>query len=396
MKHRIILLCMAVQIAITQAYGGTILTVPEVNITPGGTAYVYINFDLGADAYTAYQFDIAYPEGISSVNDADGNPQFEQGSVYNADHNVSSIYTTTGLDRYQCFSLDSKPFTAQSGTLLTIAIKAKASMAEGIYQATIAPIEFVQTDATPDRPAAVTFSIKVTNEVVLNETATTPPLPATGVNVTVKRTINANEWSTICLPFAIPAGRLNSAFGCSVELANFVCYEAEKQGDDVVGIKVNFEPVTAIEANHPYLIKTAKAVTEIRTNGVNIVPEKPIVTAVTRTRTKWSEMVGTYVANTPLDEYVLFLSSHQFWYSKGATTMKAFRAYFDFSDVLTDVENAAGSRIKMAFSDGTLTGIGEAVNSNSADGWYHDLQGRSVAQPGRGVYLKDGKKIVNR
>ena len=166
MKKKLISLCAISLLATAHVSGGVTLTVPEVTVAPGGTANVVINFDLGTPAYTAYQFDIAYPQGISSLNDEEGNPDFVEGDVYARSHNVSSIYTAKGLDRFQCFSVSSAPLTAQNGTLLTLSVGAKASMAEGTYQATISPIEFVQTDATPDRPGAVTFTIKVSKDVV--------------------------------------------------------------------------------------------------------------------------------------------------------------------------------------------------------------------------------------
>ena len=153
---------------VPQGNGGVKLTVPEVDIAPGGTSYVVVYFDLGTPIHTAFQLEIAYPEGISSVGDNNGNPEFIEGDAYSETHNISSVYTEKGLDRYQCFSANNEPFSAQSGTLLILPIKANKSMVKGIYQATISPIEFVQTDATPDRPVAITFNIKVGDQTTYN------------------------------------------------------------------------------------------------------------------------------------------------------------------------------------------------------------------------------------
>ncbi len=169
MKRNIISLITAALAAASPLHAGVTLTVPEVEIAKGGTSSVVICFDLGTPAYTAYQLDIAYPEGISSESNNAGNPSFTKGDIYSGTHVVSSIRTSMGLDRFQCFSLNSDPFTSQSGTLLTLPIKAQYTLAEGTYQATISPIEFVQTDATPDRPEAVTFSIKVASSTGIDE-----------------------------------------------------------------------------------------------------------------------------------------------------------------------------------------------------------------------------------
>lgn len=395
MKRYILSFCAALVLAASQGFAGVTLTVPDVEITQGGTANVVIRFDLGASSYTAYQLDIAYPEGISAVNDTDGNPAFVLGDAYAKGHTVSSFTTSGGQSRFQCFSIDSDPFTRQSGTLLTLPIKALKSLALGTYQATISPIEFVETDATPDRPEAVTFNITVWRTVVLDETSTLPPTAATDVDVVMRRTIAANEWGTICLPFAMTEAQVKSAFGQDVKLGDFTGYDAtEDAAGNVVGIAVNFTDATAMEANHPYIIKVTTAVQEFTAEGVDIAPaDDPTVARVQRTRKQWSEMTGTYVAGTTLPAEVLFISGGQFWYSAGRTKMQAFRAYFDFSDVLSDVE---GSGIKMFF-DGVETGIGNIENSKLSNSKCYDLGGRQIAEPQqRGTYVVNGRKVLVR
>ena len=404
MKKRIISLCAFTLMFIAHCYAGVTLTVPDVNIVPGSTSYVVINFDLGTQPHTAYQFDIAYPEGISSVNDNTGNPQFITGDVYNG-HSVSSGYAPGGQARFQCFSTNSTPFTVQSGTLLTLNIGAAKSMAEGTYQATISPIEFVQTDATPDRPDAVTFNINVTRNVVLDETSTIAPTAVTGVNVRVKRSIKANEWSTICLPFAMTEAQTKTAFGDDVQIADFMGCEAtydDATGEDIVALKVNFDNLTAMEANHPYIIKVASDVAEFSVEGVDITSSDEL--SVDRNEDKYkrngkwyydyNSFIGTYEAGTEIPENSLFLSDNKFWYSTGLTKTKAFRGYFTFYMVLSDISTAE-ARISMGFSDDKTTGIAEIENKKlTNDNSTYDLQGRKVLKPVKGLYIRNGRKEV--
>jgi len=168
----------------------------------------------------------------------------------------------------------------------------------------------------------------------------------------------------------------------------------------IIGIKVNFNTATAIEANHPYIIKVSTPVTEFTVESVDIDPEnEPTVAAVKRTKKQWSEMIGTYVVKTELEEQMLFLSGNKFYYSAGLTKMKAFRAYFDFYDVLTEVENGAAARITMSVG-GETTGIGQISNLNPQSSNLYDLQGRrvdnvqDVQSVKKGVYIRDGKKVV--
>lgn len=399
MKQKIITLCITTLMAITQGYGGVMLTVPDVSIAQGSTSNVVIYFDLGTQAYTAYQMDISYPEGINSVSGDDGNPAFIKGNAYSESHNVSSVYTTKGLDRFQCFSSTSVAFTAQSGILLILPIKAQKSMAEGTYQATISPIEFVQTDATPDRPTSLTFNIIVSKSVVLDETSTLAPAAATDVDVTVRRTVKAHEWSTICLPFEMTGEQVKAAFGTDVRLGDFKGYVTEENEDgDVIGITVNFTDAVAIKANHPYIIKVSADVSEFTVAGVNITPvDEPVVAAVERTRRQWSEMIGTYVANYVLANKTLFLSGNQFWYSTGETRMKAFRAYFDFYDVLREADTPyASSCIRMVLDGNDVTGISTTAAQDAENDRLFDLQGRRILNPGHGVYVKKGKKVMNK
>ena len=226
----------------------------------------------------------------------------------------------------------------------------------------------------------------------LNENSTTP-IEASGelVSVRVKRTIKANEWSTICLPFAMTENQVKTAFGNGVELADFNDYDYDAAEDR---IKVKFETVSAIEANHPYIIKVLSPVSEFTADGVDINPQEAIVDFDTsRRKNQPRQFVGTYVANTILDWGTLFLSGNKFWYSVGETKMKAFRAYFNFYDLLVDFENNYESRISMSFDD--VTGIDTMPTLSGDANRIYDLQGRQVTKPAKGgLYIQNGKKVV--
>lgn len=400
MKRKLISFCLVALFGIAGARGGLTLTVPEVSIARGGTSNVVIYFDFGTQPYTAYQFDIAYPEGISSVADGEGCPSFIPGDIYTTEHVVSSIYTPQGLDRFQCFSPGSKPFTAQSGTLLILPVKAQKNLAEGTYQATISPIEFVQTDATPDRPEPVTFNIIVNSQVVLDETSTLSPAAASGVEAVVRRTIKADEWSTLCLPFAMTEAQVKEAFGNDVKLADFTGTETEHDASEhVKGITVNFESTNAIEANHPYIIKVSQPVSEFMVSGVDVVPDEEAACIefdngrTDSRRIVYSGFYGTYRAGTVLNKYTLFLHDNLFWYSTGETKMKAFRAYFDFLDVLTEVEEA-GVKI-LAVIDGMATSIGSLAPALPlGEEATYNLAGQRVGKSYKGIVVENGRKTI--
>ena len=251
----------------------------------------------------------------------------------------------------------------------------------------------------------------------VNETSETAPAASDGaVNVRVLRTINANEWSTICLPFAMTAEQIETAFGSDVmvELGDADSYETTEDDDDnIVGITINFNNVSplAIQANHPYIIKVSSAVTSFDVDGVVVSP----ATTVSGRRKKMgtgSYFIGNYENQAEVPEFGLFLNGNKFWYSVGDTKMKAFRAYFDLKDVLTEVDEAA-ARISFSFDD--ATGISEVLlfenermrnDGSTGSPQVYDLLGRRISaslndkgkmindKVNKGIYIVNGKKVV--
>lgn len=238
---------------------------------------------------------------------------------------------------------------------------------------------------------------RLMTEVVLDEDSTTVPVAAENVDVTVRRTINAQEWSTLCLPFSMTAQQVKSTFGNDVQLAAFNDYVYDEQTDMLT---VDFADVTSIEDNRPYLIWVTSPVAEFSVRGVTIDPQEAVVDFDTSpTKTMSRQMVGTYVANTVLASGRLFLSGNKFWYSAGKTKIKGYRAYFNFFDVLasfSDTHRADGSRIMMTFNPVPTSVRNHSLETANSVNCYYDLQGRRVEYPQKGVYIRNGRKEVVR
>ena len=183
------------------------------------------------------------------------------------------------------------------------------------------------------------------------------------------------------------AEQVTAAFGNDVLLADFTGYDVTKDGDDVTGITVNFANATSITKNHPYLIKVASTVSSFVTDGVSVVVGTPTYTPETG-----KSFVGTYVAETTIPNNGLFLYNNKFYYSTGKTKMKAFRAYFNFADVLAN-KSVASAPIHMSFDGEGTTGI-EVIRDLMEEGVYYDLNGRRVETPSKGIYILNGKKVV--
>ena len=258
----------------------------------------------------------------------------------------------------------------------------------------------------------VDFNVKIVeNRITLDETVgITEETPTGEQNVQVKRTIKGGQWSTLVLPFAMTSEQVAEAFGEDTKLAEFTgCTTVNNEDDEATSITVKFESLTdkAIEANHPYIIYVENDIDEFKVDAVNVEPNEDDATvdcdeytvgSGKKAVTYYNSFVGTYNANTVLDEDILFISGNKFYYSNGNTKMKAFRGYFDFYDVLAD-KTVSAAKIGYTVND-EATSI-EGISSYQIVEGVYDLSGRKIKVQNndlntlqKGVYIIDGKKVT--
>lgn len=382
------------------------VVVNNVTISQGGTGTISVVLNNDKN-YTAFSLKLTLPEGVTYTGVAKGTRMAENHSL--------SGNGTTGM--ITCLSTGNTPFTGTSGELFTITVSVSNGATIGTsLDATLTEVNFSTTSAEEsldDVEFSITIGEPSDGRTVLDETSTDAPEASSGaVNVRVKRSINADTWSTICLPFAMTATQVTDAFGDDVELGNFIDYETIDDVDDnTIGLTVNFADATAIEANHPYIIKVSDAISEFTVDGVTIHPEdNPCVEYDNgKTGTKrqvYGTFQGTYVADfnfyqNALNEgcKALFLNGNKFYYATSSTKrMKAFRAYFYFEDHLAELDEAS-ARIIMSF-DNESTKIDMRTMEPIATGKAYNMAGQYVGEVEatdrlpKGVYIIDGKKKV--
>lgn len=370
------------------------ITADPLDLPKGGEAQLVVRFHFNEEHdYVSYQFTVELPEKVSLKADEYGKVPIVLG-----DGQPLALFTAK-LDatshKLTCYSDPSTRIDGTEGVLVRIPLLAdeSAEIGDKLY-GSLTGVEFstIGAVATPFANASVELNI-VENRVVLDETSTTAPEDAEGVNVRVIRSIKAGDWSTICLPFAMSEAQCKAAFGDDVELANFTSWSSEEDDDgDIISLAIGFTDVTAMEANHPYIIKVSEDISEFNVDGVDIeVEEEPYVQVGTK-KVEKGFFTGTYVANTTVPLNNLFLSGNHFWYSVGTTQMKAFRGYFELYDVLTNPEEA-GARIALDIDDDP-TGIITINKSKKDSNIYYDLMGRRAEKPRKGnIYIVDGKKV---
>ena len=208
----------------------------------------------------------------------------------------------------------------------------------------------------------------------LNDGYDYTPVAASDVEVVLTRSLPANNWSTIMLPFDRTAAQLQTDLGVTtVTLAAFDEYDSENK-------QLKFTSASSITANTPYMIKVSSAVSEPKAiSGVTISASGDQYVDKNGVRFQ-----GVY-ASTKMDEGDYFVSGNKLYKASASTkNIKPFRAYF--KDV------PAGARL--SFFDDETTGIEAIDNSQLTIDNYYDLQGRRVAQPSKGMYIVNGKKVV--
>lgn len=386
------------------------LSVADITIPQNGQSELTIRYEFPAEGlYTGYSLSITLPEGISLVQNDKGKYVYTLGECHEDTHQMTANYDERdGKYKFGCLSLESDPLTGMSGVLLTLPVTTDGSNAVGeVLQATLQDANFGKLDGQTDFfTDVVTFTITIgepdDGRLKFDENATKLPSYTAGekADVTMKRTIKGGEWSTLVLPFNLTKTNATATFGDDVQFAKFAGFEVDYGEDEEnvtpLGITIKLTGYTIpargnLAGGTPVLIKTSTDIEEIKLDGVTLTDGVKDVEVSDEYKTP-GMLTGTLVKSTiPADG--LFISGNEFWYSTGKTAVKAFRCWFELGAVL-DKETDFGARVMLNFVKDESTGISEMENGESDNGKYYDLQGRRVAKPGKGLFVKDGKKVI--
>ena len=392
-------LCCAIDMSAVESFDvDDICIVPEKRTTLEISLYDIVNEFIG------FEFKMVLPSGLRVV---EGSAKL--GSRFaGKDHVLGMKQLTEGEDvgayQFVCLSYAGTPIPDINGPIVTVELEADASLTIGsTLQGLVKGIEFPTEDAGQVFFNDVAFDVDIVKysdgRIHLEETSIVPPVAKQNVDVTVQRSFIANEWSTIVLPFAMNGSQIVWAFGEDVQVAEFTGYEVDESGNDISAIRVLGDIIdisNGMLANHPYLIKVSRDISEFFVDGVNIVPSDNLTINL---GTKWKpkSFIGTYVTDTKVEDGGLFLCNNAFFYSTGETTIKAFRGYFFFIDVPSDYDSGtAGQKISLVINspNGSPTEIYTVLSKTGSKNWY-GLDGKKIIRPRKkGLYINGKKKVV--
>jgi len=217
----------------------------------------------------------------------------------------------------------------------------------------------------------------------LNEDDDYTPIPATGVDVVLGRTLNAGGWNTFCVPFNISSEMIASVFGENTKVREL---NTSEFNSTTKTLTLNFTDATSIEAGKPYLVKVDAAVANPTFDDVTI------VSGTTTTETTYADFVPVMnpTSLTGGDKSILFVTGgDKLTYPNTTGNINGFRAYFQLHDLPNEARSFA-----MSFDDETTAVRGIENGELRVENSYYDLQGRRVVQPTKGLYIVNGKKLI--
>ena len=201
--------------------------------------------------------------------------------------------------------------------------------------------------------------------------------------VKLNRTLVADKWNTLCVPFAISEEEIKANFGEGTLVEKF---------EAVNGNTVNFADATSIEAGVPYLIKPTVAGTTYTFNGKEVSADAP-KTEGNADVTFQGIYSPTDITNKGTVKAAGVTEGGKVLFVNPGSQTKAFRCFFTISD------NASITPAMLKISiKGVETAINSIVmdNSNATDNAVYNLQGQRVNGNSltKGIYIKNGKKFA--
>ena len=197
------------------------------------------------------------------------------------------------------------------------------------------------------------------------------------------RTLTADNWNTLCLPFNLSSDQITSIFGAGTLVKTLSGY-----ANDGNTVTITFASANEIVAGTPYIIMPVNTVANPVFSNV-VIDNTMRNVAVTGATFK-----GTYgpTALTADDKTKLFLANNMLWYPTANLTVKACRAYFV-------LDNAVQAREFILDFGEETTSLSEELRVKSEEfataAWY-TLDGRKLSgkPTAKGIYIVNGHKVV--
>ena len=311
-------------------------------------------------------------------------------SFYNTKHTIScSIGKIVKIEFYgkdNTHPLTWFNYEGTEGTLTKTALQACwDGYATEVVFTSSSEVYVTKIDVTLEIPPLKTYTIDETKTDNLIENYR-------NANVTIKRSLSASHWNTLCLPFNLSSEEVKKYFGEGTELREY--------RNEFSNYIATFVPAYSMKAGTPYIMKPGNDIVENPTfTGVSMVasPLDSNNNPLPVGDNKVFQMKGIYnQTKLKTDKTELFLGDGNLFYYPvegdiDACTMDGMRAYF-IVPKNTDINKLRAN------IDGSLTPLTHifATEENNAPVYntMGQYAGNSLNSLKRGIYIQNGKKIV--
>ena len=164
MKHIKFLLLTVLLTLVGRTYADN-LTVANVELKPGESKNVAISLENPTKKYTAFQFDLELPEGVTVELKNNGKPKISLNEDRIDDHTLTVQNLGSGSYRLLCFSMSNAELYGTSGTLITMTLHAADNVSAGAKTGNIKSQVFTETSGTQVKWDDLSFTITIAYQV---------------------------------------------------------------------------------------------------------------------------------------------------------------------------------------------------------------------------------------
>ena len=369
------------------------LSVEPVSVLKGSPSTMAIELkNPSSKKYIGYQFKIVLPEGVSICKKDNGQYSYTQGNRYGNTQMMMNIREQNdGSYMVLCFSLSNTPISGHEGAILSLDITSDGSLDDGSYEGAIRGIKFSTTEDADALLPDATFKVNV-SKYELGDVNNDGSVSISDITMAVNYIL----------------GKASDKFHAS---------HGDMNHDGEINISDLSEMV------------------EIILNSGNNAPVNIGVTGGLRMESAGSEC-SLYLPDAGLYKGCQFLvrvpsgcrlsdvsvgagreSGHRVMYRQTGTGLYKVLVFSADGDEFEDVPSALlrltvdgqnGGAVELSdirFTDtdftehgfaavsSEVTGIGAVAKGVSESTWY-SLDGQKTAQPTKGVFVRDGRKVV--
>ena len=160
MINKIIITVIALLTLVGRAHADN-LSVGSVKMGPRETKQLEINLVNPDKQYTAFQFDLQLPEGISIAKNDKGNFVASLSDSRKYDHSFAVSALANNTYRFLAYSLSNAVFTGTSGALVSISISSDQALDDGVKVATLKAQVFTDAEGDQSNWEDVAFDITI-------------------------------------------------------------------------------------------------------------------------------------------------------------------------------------------------------------------------------------------